>query len=185
MNDESMFNEPARRRLWLINKALEHASLAEALALAQATEAFLTGTPANEFGPTKPPLHFVNPLDTPAESPQSKVEYPPLGPVEFDSVVATNPDDGGEQLDTTPLATDGFVSIVGADDVVRYLRQCDDTVAPAGDGTFLVNGRFRETLAELVKRANRMRARQRLPEFGLMPQFAPADDKPRRKDTSR
>jgi hypothetical protein len=184
MNDESMFNEPARRRLWLINKALENASLAEALALAQATEAFLAGTPASEFGSTKPPLHFVNPLDTPAESPQSKVENPPLGPVVFDSVIATRPD-GGEQLDTTPLATDGFVSIVGADDVVRYLRQCDDTVVPAGDGTFLVNGRFRETLAELVKRANRMRARQRLPEFGLMPQFAPADDKPRRKDASR
>jgi DNA-binding CsgD family transcriptional regulator len=53
------------------------------------------------------------------------------------------------------------------EDVVRYLRQQDDVVVPQGDGYFLVNGRFRLGLAELVDRANRMRARQGRPEFKL------------------
>jgi hypothetical protein len=43
----------------------------------------------------------------------------------------------------------------------------------------MVNGRFRESLEELVKRANRMRTRQRQPLFQLMPlRFArPAEDR--------
>jgi hypothetical protein len=36
-------DDPARRRLWLLVKALESAPLREALALAKGTEAFLTG----------------------------------------------------------------------------------------------------------------------------------------------
>jgi hypothetical protein len=59
--------------------------------------------------------------------------------------------------------------LAGPDDVVRYLRRRDDVVVPADDGTYIVNGRFRESLEELVERANRMRARQRLPVFNLMP----------------
>jgi hypothetical protein len=53
------------------------------------------------------------------------------------------------------------------DDVVRYLRQQDDVVVPQEGGDFLVNARFRLPLPELVSRANRMRARQRKPEFEL------------------
>lgn len=56
-----------------------------------------------------------------------------------------------------------------ADDVVRYLRQQDDVVFPAGDGAYLVNARFRETLEQLVTRANRIRARRGLASFVLMP----------------
>ena len=54
-----------------------------------------------------------------------------------------------------------------ADDIVRYLRQQDDIVVPQGDGAFLVNGRFRLDLAELVARANKMRARHGKFEFRL------------------
>jgi hypothetical protein len=36
-------DDPARRRFWLLIKALESAPLREALALAKGTEAFLTG----------------------------------------------------------------------------------------------------------------------------------------------
>jgi hypothetical protein len=36
-------DDPARRRVWLLTKALEGAPLAEALAMAKAAEAFLTG----------------------------------------------------------------------------------------------------------------------------------------------
>jgi hypothetical protein len=54
-----------------------------------------------------------------------------------------------------------------ADDIVRYLRQQDDIVVPQGEGAFLVNGRFRLELSELVARANKMRGRQGKPEFRL------------------
>ena len=54
-----------------------------------------------------------------------------------------------------------------ADDVVRYLRQQDDTVVPDGNDVFVVNGRFRLKLEELVDRANKMRRRQGKPEFPL------------------
>ena len=60
-------------------------------------------------------------------------------------------------------------SWAGPDDVVRYLRRADDVVVATDDGAYMVNGRFRENLEELVKRANRIRARQRQPLFQLMP----------------
>jgi hypothetical protein len=73
--------------------------------------------------------------------------------------------------DEAPYAStgDGLIVLAGPDDVVRYLRRADDVVVPADDGTYIVNGRFRESLEELVKRANRMRGRQRVPVFQLFP----------------
>jgi uncharacterized protein len=43
-----IFGDPARRRSWLLAKALEHAPLREALAHAREAEAFLTGTGETE-----------------------------------------------------------------------------------------------------------------------------------------
>ena len=54
------------------------------------------------------------------------------------------------------------------EDIVRYLRQQDNVVVPQENGEFLVNGRFQMSAAELIARANRMRARQRQPEFELI-----------------
>lgn len=54
-----------------------------------------------------------------------------------------------------------------AEEVVRYLRQQDDVIVPQNDGQYMVNGRFRLGLAELVSRANRMRHRQGEPAFSL------------------
>jgi hypothetical protein len=51
------------------------------------------------------------------------------------------------------------------DDVVRYLRQQDDVVVSDGNGAFLVNGRLRLDLSELVAKANRARRRQNKPLF--------------------
>jgi hypothetical protein len=226
MSEESLFNEPVRRRLWLINKALENAPLAEALALAQVAEAFLAGTPFGkspaapivsavdpptspqsevEHPSSLPPFHSVTvSADDPPTSPQSEVEHPsslspfhsvtvsaddpptsPQSEVEhpsslppFDSVIASSSGNSDGQVDNTPSAPfDASISPVSAHDVVRYLRQRDDVVVPIGDGAFLVNGRFRETLGQLVERANRMRARQHLPRFGVLPQVLPADGK--------
>jgi len=53
------------------------------------------------------------------------------------------------------------------ENIVRFLRQQDDIVVPQADGAFLVNGRFRLALPELVSRANKMRRRQGKPEFQL------------------
>jgi hypothetical protein len=41
--ENKVFDDPARRRLWLLIKALEAAPLREALVLARGAEAFLTG----------------------------------------------------------------------------------------------------------------------------------------------
>ena len=54
---------------------------------------------------------------------------------------------------------------VSADEVIRYLRQQDDVVVPQGD-EFLVNGRFKLSLPDLIERANKMRGRQGKSHFG-------------------
>jgi len=56
---------------------------------------------------------------------------------------------------------------VSVDEVVRYLRQQDDVVVQQEDGGFVVNGRFRMGISDLVDRANRMRIRQQKPAFEL------------------
>jgi len=53
------------------------------------------------------------------------------------------------------------------DEVMRYLRQQGDVVVADGPGMFLVNGRFRLDFDQLQHRANRMRQRQRKPEFQI------------------
>jgi cytidylate kinase len=71
-----------------------------------------------------------------------------------------------DQLIPTQPASDQTPALeASVDEVVRYLRQQDDVVVSAENGEFLVNARFKLPLAELVARANRMRVRQRKPEF--------------------
>ena len=53
------------------------------------------------------------------------------------------------------------------DEIVRYLRQQDDVVVSQEDGWYLVNGRFRMSVAELAARANRMRRRQQKSAFQI------------------
>ena len=66
-----------------------------------------------------------------------------------------------------PLAPRAEDTPACPEEVIRYLRQQDDVVVPQDEGEFLVNGRFRLSLAELVTKANRMRSRQGKPEFNL------------------
>ena len=54
------------------------------------------------------------------------------------------------------------------EEVVRFLRQQDDVVVREDNGKFLINGRFRLGLEQLVERANRMRTRQGKPEFQVL-----------------
>jgi hypothetical protein len=173
LNDD-LLNDPARRRLWLIHKGLEHGPLTEALVLARAAEEFLTGGPG-EFTPamTRPelPLVSVDHRDiSPAAPSLSEVEQTQKS-APVDRIAGASPDADDLQVgDGVPSAAfDALVSVAGVDDVVRYLRQRDDVVVRTGDGGYLVNGRFRETLEALVERANRIRARHRLPQFVLLP----------------
>lgn len=72
------------------------------------------------------------------------------------------------QADASPQHTSELPRTpASAEDVVRYLRQQNDVVVPNGDGQFMINGRFRLGVAELIERANKMRRRQAKPEFEL------------------
>lgn len=73
-----------------------------------------------------------------------------------------------EKLSGSTVPADQIVTPTAwIEDVVRYLRQQDDVVVRQENGAFLVNGRFSMPLAELLARANRMRARQDKPPFEL------------------
>ena len=64
------------------------------------------------------------------------------------------------------------------DEVVRYLRQQGDFIVADGPGMFLINRLFRLDVDQLQHRANRMRQRQRKPEFqiGERPRAVPGAD---------
>jgi len=167
--NDAVLSDPSRRRFWLIYKASEHSPLAEALALARAAEEFLRGG-SGEFNPAAslPELPLASVVQPDVSPRQPKVEEASRL-AQIASVATTPPEMGDLEGDeTSSTVSDAVVSVVGADDVVCFLRQRDDVVVQAGDGAFLVNGRFRETLEELVERANRIRVRQRLPRFYLV-----------------
>ena len=68
------------------------------------------------------------------------------------------------------------------DEVVRYLRQQGDVVVADGPGMFLVNGRFRLDVDQLQHRANRMRQRQRKPDFQIGERTTAAREPARRRE---
>jgi hypothetical protein len=73
------------------------------------------------------------------------------------------PQDKNQRLAKTVDQT--YNNLQQKDEIVRYLQQQDDVVVRQADGFFLVNGRFRMSLADIAERANRMRRRQGKPEF--------------------
>jgi hypothetical protein len=72
-----------------------------------------------------------------------------------------------ERLSARSARADESGSTASVEDVIRYLRQQDDVVVAQEDGAYLVNGRFRMSVAELFSRANRMRSRQGKPKLEL------------------
>jgi len=77
-------------------------------------------------------------------------------------IAAINPQQRAAASAPVPLINSPVI-----DEVVRYLRQQHDVVVADGLGMFLVNGRFRLDVDQLQHRANRMRQRQRKPEFQI------------------
>ena len=203
----SMVNDAAVRRLWLVQKAMEHAPIDRAIELARMAEEFIAGAG------TQPPLAQAAVVETPKQ-PQPPIEAAITRPrIEASRAACPGLMLSAEQRDrllerlangarNAELATEFGLSprqVQGVrmgsareiterrnalpkptysasdhsheqatpDDVVRYLRQQDDIVVPQGEGAFLVNGRFRLELTELVSRANKMRGRQGRPAFRL------------------
>jgi len=77
------------------------------------------------------------------------------------AALADKPSEKFAEHDEHPIATTSI------DEIVRYVRQQDDVVVPQEDGSYMVNGRFRMSAAELIARANRMRSRHRKPSFQM------------------
>ena len=138
--DEHLMLDPVRRRSWLFAKALETAPLSDALAFAEAAEAFITGT--MESLEVTSVLSFEIPPKT--DKPQQRT---------VPTFAAQS-----EQPSATTEALAGLTSLASIDDVVRYLRQRGDVVV---DET--------ESAEELLARANLKRREQGLPPFALLP----------------
>jgi hypothetical protein len=158
--DNNLFDQPENLRWWLLCKALESASLEEALKLARAAIDFLMAAPS-EIG-TEPAVEKPTPNLSAPEI--SELEVHPTS-LEDEGTAADQP---LSEDDLQLLINDRLAVLASNDDVVRYLRQRDDVVVSAGDRKFLVNGRLRLELGELVTRANRMRERHGKPRFELL-----------------
>jgi hypothetical protein len=130
--------DPVRRRSWLFAKALETAPLSSALALAQAAEAFITGTMEHSLEITSAPTFQIPPKN---QNPQQQM---PSLAAQDDRPLAT----------TEALA--GLASLASIDDVILYLRQGGDVVLAETEST-----------DELLARANLKRTEQGLPPFAL------------------
>jgi hypothetical protein len=114
--------------------------LSEALALAQAAEAFITGTTEQSLEATSAPTFELPPK---TEKPQQ----------EMSSFAAQS-----EQPLATTEALAGFSSLASIDDVILYLRQAGAVVLAES-----------ESADVLLARANLKRTEQGLPPFALLP----------------
>lgn len=143
---DALMLAPADRRRWLLMKALENASLAEALSLVQAAEDFLSGQPQEAIDrlPALVPTASLKPQSGTLEA------TPTRTPTTF------------EMGNKSSEALEGLTSLVSIDDVIRYLRQCAENVASETDNA-----------DALLARANHKRMSQGLPCFVLLP-AAPA-----------
>jgi hypothetical protein len=132
----------ADRRRWLLTKALETVSLTEALLLAQAAEDFLSGKPQKAIDGL-PGL-----VTTEVYKPQSGTlqATPSRTPITFEMGNQSHED------------LEGLTSLASIDDIIRYLRQCNEDVTSETDNT-----------DALLARANRKRLSQGLPSFVLLP----------------
>lgn len=135
--------DPARRRRWLLTKALEIAPLTGALALAREAEDFLSGLSAGDTNRT-----FPSPTRTSRAEPEAER-------AEQKSVSALAITHAQPMLTTEALV--GLSSLVSIDDVIVYLQQAGDVLAED------------QSADELLARANLKRTEQRLPTFVLLP----------------
>jgi hypothetical protein len=104
---DALMQDPADRRRWLLNKALETASLAEALALAQAAEDFISGT-------VQETVHHAPKDFEPKPGPAGRIQLQ----------AAVTP----EVVSESAEVLEGLSSLVSIENVVSYLKQCGEDV---------------------------------------------------------
>jgi hypothetical protein len=166
-------DDSIRRRCWLLQKALEALPFAESLQLARAAEAFLTTPPietaAHDAGTEAPISAPVGDVSAMAYANGNSPETPfPAQTRQIDPPATLVAESRGDEFAVfTPCAS---VLSATVDEIVCYLRRQDDIVVPERDGRFLVNGRFREDLAQLTARANRIRSRRQQAPFVMISQ---------------
>src|SRR5271156_2400734 len=148
MDSDRLFSDSTLRRGWLLEKALECCPLDKAVALAKSAEQFLTSTGNDDFAGEHGPAAI-------------------RGAVWQISAHVQAIPDGESPVPDTDIGSLAVLAV--AEDIVQYLKNCKTTIVPDTDGTFLVNGQFRETFEELFDRGNRLRRDQGLPCFSLMP----------------
>jgi hypothetical protein len=149
--------DPARRRRWLLTKALESAPLTKALALAREAEDFLSGTAGSDTERT---------FSSPARRAEPEAEGAGQKPWSALAIKDAQP-----MVTTEALV--GLSSLVSIDDVIVYLQQAGDVLAED------------QSADELLARANLKRTEQRLPSFVLLPgiaKTAAVRDKPARTE---
>lgn len=141
--DDQLMLDPARRRRWLLTKALEIAPLTGALALAREAEDFLSGLSADDTNRTFPSPTRTSGAEPEAERAEQK---------SVSALAITH-----AQPMVTSEALVGLSSLVSIDDVIVYLQQAGDVLAED------------QSADELLARANLKRTEQRLPTFVLLP----------------
>jgi hypothetical protein len=151
---ERLYENPDSRRAWLLSKALENLPLLEALDLAESAERFLLGDPSESRGTTGifSRLGAANAVGLPATG---------------ETLVAVSngigTDHGWQSADTMKLTV-----LASIDDITRYLGQHGELITSTGN-MFVVNGQSEVTRNELLDYANRLRVRQDLPTYALLP----------------
>jgi hypothetical protein len=190
MDLTDIFSQPVLRRCWLLNKALENASFDEALKLAQAVDEFLradvskasVSIPINPIAHSSEAPHYaILPKSVLSAAVERGSDH--LHPTDIDRDAAEiivvelrrsledSSDELSDDLGNNPQIAsqvavgNGLLVMANQEEIVRYLRQRDDVVVPAGANAYLVNGRFRLNFDEMLARANKMRERQGKPLF--------------------
>ena len=206
-----LLDNPAARRLWLLEQALRSVPLESAVELARTAEAFVMGSevetvtddPATRLRRDQEPSEpTVQPVSTTGSADREAAHTGfPLAEDRRDRLLerfaegARNAELVAEfgispkQIQGIRMGCNREIAkrrtrladkslgpatqhqpandTASIDEIVRYLRQQDDVVVSQEDGWYLVNGRFRMSVAELAARANRIRSRQQKPAFQI------------------
>jgi len=205
-DDTEIFCNGSLRRWWLLKKALEDHSLADALKIAEKAEAFITAAkeansadgishefqipPAgdSESAPSAIPASEVNAF--PSEE-RSKFDLLESNLIQSSEAVCLDGDtrfsrfprhrmlalsnqaeaseaESEEVLMPRNTMSPTFAVLASIQEIITFLRRCDDVIVSTPEGKFLVNGRFQENATELIHRANRIRNRQGKPPFEVL-----------------
>jgi hypothetical protein len=150
---DRLYDSPDSRRAWLLSKALDDHPLLKALEIAQLAERFLSGGASESRGVTG----IFSRLDG-----AKTVKLPATIPVPVSDGI------GMEDARRRTADRGDLIVLASTDDITRYLGQQGDLVTSKGN-LFVVNGQSEITLDELLALANRLRVRQGLPTYALLP----------------